>query len=101
MIEIVEREGSVIFGVHVVPRASRDGIEGEHAGALKVRVTAPPIEDRANEAVRRLLARCLNVPVAAVRIVAGERSKAKRIEVAGATALQILSLCATRQSNRK
>ena len=60
--EIQERDGEVIFAVRVTPRASRDAIEGEYQGALKVRLTAPPVDDRANDALRRLLAARLNVP---------------------------------------
>jgi uncharacterized protein len=61
VIEISERDGSLVFAVRVTPRASRDAIEGEYQGALKVRLTAPPAEDRANDALRRLLAARLNV----------------------------------------
>ncbi|HUJ31300.1 MAG TPA: DUF167 domain-containing protein [Candidatus Acidoferrum sp.] len=93
MIEIAERNGAVTFAVRVVPRASRDAIEGEHGGALKVRLTAPPIEDRANEALRRFLAERLNVPVVAVRIVAGEKSCTKRLAIAGVSVQQIAALC--------
>ena len=92
MIEITEGKGSVTFAVRVTPRASRDGIEGEYQGALKVRLTAPPVEDRANEALRRLLANHLKVPISAVRILAGEKSRTKRILIAGATRAQILAL---------
>ncbi len=92
MIEITEREGGVAFAVRVVPRASRDAIEGEHGGALKVRLTAPPVEDRANEALCRLLADRLNVPIQAVRIVAGEKSRTKRVAIAGVTRDQITAL---------
>ena len=95
MIETREREGVVIFTVRVTPRASRDGIEGEYQGALRVRLTAPAVEDRANDALRRLLAESLNVPVSAVRIVAGGRSRTKRVSVAGATRSQILALADT------
>lgn len=94
MIEITEREGVVIFSVRVVPRASRDAIEGEHAGALKIRLTAPPVEDRANDALRRLLAARLNVPISAVRIVAGERSRTKRVAISAVTPARILALYA-------
>jgi uncharacterized protein len=92
LIEITEREGGVAFAVRVVPRASRDAIEGEHGGALKVRLTAPPVEDRANEALCRLLADRLNVPIQAVRIVAGEKSRTKRVAIAGVTRDQITAL---------
>jgi uncharacterized protein len=98
VIEIAERDGAIIFAVRVTPRASRDAIEGEYQGALKVRLTAPPVEDRANEALRRLLAESLNVPVSAVRIVAGEKSRTKRVSVSGATQTRILELAgATRK----
>jgi uncharacterized protein (TIGR00251 family) len=90
VIETVERDGELMFAVRVAPRASRDAIEGEHAGALKVRVTAPPLEDRANQAVRRLLADRLNVSVSAVRIVAGEKSRNKRVAIAGVSRAQFL-----------
>jgi uncharacterized protein len=93
VIEVAERDGGVIFAVRVVPRASRDAMEGEHAGALKIRLTAPPAEDRANQALRRLLSERLNVPIAAVRIIAGAKSRTKRVSVAGASAGQVLAFC--------
>ena len=92
MIKLTEREGTVTFAVRLTPRASREAIEGEYQGALKVRVTAPPLEDRANDALRRLLAGNLNVPVAAVRIVGGEKSRNKRASIAGVTRERVLSL---------
>jgi len=92
VIEITERDGAVTFTVRVTPRASRDAIEGEHQGALKVRLTAPPVEDRANEALRRLLSESLSVPMSAVRIVAGKKSRTKRVSVTGATRTRILEL---------
>ena len=92
MIELVQREKGVAFAVRVVPRASRDAIEGEWQGALKIRLTAPPVDDRANEALRRLLAERLKVPLAAVRIISGERSRSKRVEVRGVTAQQVREL---------
>jgi uncharacterized protein YggU (UPF0235/DUF167 family) len=48
--EIREGDGETTFAVRVAPRASRDAIEGEYQGALKVRLTAPPLDGRANEA---------------------------------------------------
>lgn len=92
MIEVTERGGAAIFSVRVTPRASRDAIEGEHQGALKVRLKAPPVDDRANEALRRLLAERLNVPISAVRIVSGEKSRNKKVGIAGATRTQLASL---------
>jgi uncharacterized protein len=92
------QDGAAVFHVRVAARASRDAIEGEHGGALKVRLIAPPVDGRANEALRRLLAARLNVPVAAVKIVAGEKSKTKRVAIAGVTREQIEALCGAAQA---
>ena len=98
MIEITERKGVVTFAVRVQPRASRNHTGGEWPGAggapaaLKVRLTAPPVDDRANEALCRLLADVLGVAVSAVRIVSGERGRTKRVEVRGVTAQQVQAL---------
>ena len=100
MIEISERDGSIAFAVRVTPRASRAAVEGEYQGALKVRLTAPPVEDRANDALRRLLAARLNVPVSAVRIVGGEKSRNKRVSVAGVTRAQLAALTVAAETKR-
>ena len=91
--EITVNADAILFHVRVQPRASRDTIEGEHAGALKVRLAAPPVEGRANESLRHILAERLNVPLSAVRIVSGENSRNKRVAVAGITREQVLALC--------
>jgi len=92
MLEVQEREGTVIFSVRAQPRASKDEIAGEMGGALKVRLRAPAVEDRANEALVEFLAQLLKTPRSAVRILSGERSRKKRIEIHGVTRQQILAL---------
>ena len=92
MLETQERDGTVIFPVRVQPRASKDEIAGEMGGALKVRLRAPAVEDRANEALVEFLAQLLKRPKSAVRILSGERSRTKRIEISGVTRQQILGL---------
>ena len=92
MIEVQEREGTVSFPVQVRPWAKRDAIEGEYQGALRVRVTAPPVDDRANDALRRLLGKRLKVPISALRIIGGQKSPRKRIEIAGVTREEVLAL---------
>jgi uncharacterized protein (TIGR00251 family) len=94
MIEITERDGSVVFLVGVQPRASRDAIAGEHEGTIKIRLTAPPVDDRANEALRRFLASRLKIPFSAVRIAGGEKSRTKRIEIQGVAPSLVLALMA-------
>jgi hypothetical protein len=61
-------------------------------GALKVRLRAPAVEGRANEALVEFLAKLLKRPRSAVRILSGERSRTKRIEINGVTQQQILAL---------
>lgn len=89
MIEIQQREDSVVFTVRVQPRASRNEITGEWEGSLKIRLQAPPVEDRANEDLCRFLAEVLKIPVSAVRILSGERSRSKRVEIRGVTPAQV------------
>ena len=92
MVTISSLHDAVTFAVRVQPRASRDAVGGEWEGALKVRLTAPPVDDRANEALRRLLAERLNVPLGAVTILSGSRGRTKRVAVSGVTAAQVLAL---------
>jgi uncharacterized protein (TIGR00251 family) len=91
-VQIAKKQGTVIFSVHLQPRASRDKIVGEYLNALKICLTAPPVDDRANESLRKLLASRLKLPLAAVRIVSGKRSRTKRVEIQGATVEMIQSL---------
>jgi uncharacterized protein len=79
MVECSESGGAVSFAVRVAPRAARTQIAGEHDGALKVRVAAPPVEGAANEELVRFLARHFGVPARDVEIVAGHSSKTKRL----------------------
>lgn len=92
MIDVTLRDGAVVFVVRIVPRAGRDSIDGEFEGALKAHVTAPPVDGRANDALRRILAIRLNVSVSAVKILSGEKSRMKRVEVRGVTPAQIQAL---------
>ena len=79
------RTGSagLILRVRVQPRASRDSLGGEREGALLVRLTAPPVEGAANDALARLLGRALGVAPSAVRILSGAGSRHKRVAIAG------------------
>jgi uncharacterized protein (TIGR00251 family) len=91
VLEITENlpAGTVIFPVRVQPRASKDEITGEMAGALKIRLQAPAVEGRANEALIEFLAKLLKTSKGAVRILSGERNRIKRLEIQGVTKQQI------------
>jgi uncharacterized protein (TIGR00251 family) len=76
---------AVMIDALVHPRASRDAIEGVHDEALKLKVKAPPVDDRANRAVERLLAGLLDLPRSNVAVVGGHSSRRKRIAISGAS----------------
>jgi uncharacterized protein (TIGR00251 family) len=94
MVETQERDGGVILTVRVQPRASKDEVAGEMGGALKVRLRAPAVEGRANEALVEFLAELLKTSRSAVSILSGERSRVKRVEIRGVTRQQVLNLLA-------
>ena len=73
--------------VRLQPRASRAGVVGWRAGRLLIRVTAPPVDDAANVALCRLLAKRAGLARSAVRIVRGARSRDKVVELSGLTDL--------------
>ncbi|HYO81301.1 MAG TPA: DUF167 domain-containing protein [Bryobacteraceae bacterium] len=78
----LERDGRLLLHVKAQPKASRDGVVGwMEDGALKVKVTAAPDRGKANAAICRLLAEWLDVPPSHVRVVRGETSPQKLIEV--------------------
>ena len=79
-------DGSVRFAVRVQPRASRSEIVGVHGDAMKIRLSAPPVDGAANEALVELLAGALGVTKRAVRIVAGASGRGKVVEVDGVRA---------------
>jgi uncharacterized protein len=83
LLDAGDRDGDAVVHVHVQPRAGRDEIVGRHGDALRVRVQAPPVDGKATEAVRRLLADAFGVAPARVDLVAGERSRLKRFRVRG------------------
>lgn len=80
------------FAVRVQPRASRDELAGERAGALVVRLKAPPVEGAANAALVRFLAKSLDVPVAAVEILRGASRRNKLVRVLGVRVSQVEAL---------
>ena len=85
----------VLLTVRVQPRASRDEVAGAIEGALKIRLCAPAVENRANEALTEFLAAVLKVPKSSVRILSGERGRTKRVEITGVTRQQVVNLLQT------
>ena len=86
MIPIRDTPQGSTFAVRVQPRARRNAIMGEIGNALKLALTAPPVEGRANEACIEFLTEFLKVPRSSVTIAAGETSRNKVISIAGMSA---------------
>jgi len=85
MIAIHENNGGVTFAVKVHPRAKKNAITGEIGDALKLSLTSPPVEGRANEACIEFFAKLLKVPRSSVTIASGQSSRNKVIRVTGVT----------------
>jgi len=82
-------KGGVMLSVRVTPRAAGDEVVGWDGDVLRVRLRAPPVEGRANEALRRLLAAELGIPASRVHVVSGAAARSKRIWIEGANAEDI------------
>jgi len=89
MISMRDHAGGASFAVKVHPRAKRDGISGVVGDALKIDLTAPPVDHKANEALTRFFADLLKVPRSSVTIASGKTNRLKVIHVAGMTAEQV------------
>ena len=83
IIEMTQSSGDAFFSVRVSPKASRAGVTGVHAGALKIAVTEPPDKGKANAAVIALLARALDIPKSRIAIQGPLTSRTKKIRVKG------------------
>ncbi len=76
-------DGRLLLSLHVQPRAGKEQLAGLHGEALKIRLTSPPVEGRANKAVIALLAKLLHLPKSAVVIKSGLQSRSKQVLISG------------------
>ena len=89
MVAIKNSLSGATFPVKVHPRGKKNAITGEVGDALKVALTAPPADGKANEACIEFFAKLLNLPRSSVTIAAGQTSRNKVIRVLGLTAQQV------------
>ncbi|MBZ5597677.1 MAG: DUF167 domain-containing protein [Acidobacteriia bacterium] len=89
MIPIHETIAGATFSVKVHPRAKKNAITGELGDALKLALTAPPVEGKANQACIEFLANLLKVPRSSITIAAGQTSRKKLIRVVGLSAEEV------------
>jgi uncharacterized protein (TIGR00251 family) len=88
MASVQEFANGISFKVKVHPRARKDAITGTLGDALKLSLTAPPVEGRANDACIEFFAQLLKVPRASITIASGRSSRLKVIRIAGTTAAE-------------
>ena len=85
MISITETEDGITFSIKVMPRSSRCEIVGVQEDALKLKITAPPVDGSANEECIRYLSKLLHIGKSSIRIIGGEHSRKKIIRISGLT----------------
>jgi len=83
MLPVKESKNCVIFHIHVIPRSAKCGIAGIQGDALKIKITAPPVEGQANLECIRFLSDILSVKKNQVTIVSGHKSKKKTVAIEG------------------
>ncbi|HKS71772.1 MAG TPA: DUF167 domain-containing protein [Terriglobales bacterium] len=89
MIPIKESASGVTFSIKVHPRARKDAIAGQLGDALKLSLTAPPIDGRANHACIEFFANLLKLPRSSITIASGQNSRNKVIHIAGLSAAEL------------
>jgi uncharacterized protein (TIGR00251 family) len=82
-------EAAIFLKIYLRPRASRDAICGLHGDAIKVKVTAPPVEGKANVALQRFIADKLNLSASQIEIMAGKRSREKILKISGISRAEV------------
>jgi uncharacterized protein (TIGR00251 family) len=90
--QIQQRSNEIVIQVRVVPRSSKTVIDGVQQGALKIRLTSPPVENAANRDLIAFLARRLKIPKSAVKIISGTKSREKKLALSGVNKTDILKL---------
>ena len=88
----VASDGRITLTLHIQPGAKITGIAGLHGDALKIRLAAPPVDGKANDALIRFIADTLKLPKAAVNLKSGQTSRRKVLEVSGANAQTVAAL---------
>jgi len=83
MIPVGETTDGVVFNIRVIPRASRCELAGVQGDALKIRITAPPVDGAANKECINFLSDILGVKKSQIKIIAGHRSKNKKVSISG------------------
>ena len=92
-------DSGVFFDVRVIPRAARSQIAGKRGDSLLVRLNAPPVDGAANAELIELLADALGISKRNIEIVAGHRSRTKRVRITGVTTADLEKLCPSKPTS--
>ncbi len=79
MLFLQEKTEGFLLKIHVLPRSSKNSITGLHKDALKIKLTAPPVDNAANKMCLKFLAKCLNLPKTSLSIIKGKSSRTKQV----------------------
>jgi uncharacterized protein len=82
-LKVRETVAGLVIRLHVQPRAKRSEVVGLHDGALKMKVTAPPVDDAANRAIIEFFSKLLGISKSHLQILAGEKSRDKTLQISG------------------
>ena len=93
--EVKASENCFIVALYCQPGAKNTEVQGEHDGRLKIRLAAPPIEGKANEALIAWLSKTLEIKRSQIELLAGDLSRLKRVKIDGLTGNQIMSVLKT------
>ncbi len=86
---LTDTPDGAVLSLRLIPRASKNAIQGEHGDALKIRLCAPPVDGAANAALIEFLSDTLSLPRARIRLLSGKTSRTKRVLLAGMKAGEI------------
>jgi len=92
MLFLKQTETGVLFKIMVLPRSSRNEIAGVQDGILRLKITAPPIEGRANEECLRFLSEALGIKKARITIVGGHKARRKTVSIEGLNGTDLMAL---------
>jgi uncharacterized protein (TIGR00251 family) len=90
----VAADGRITLTLHIQPGAKKTEFAGRHGDALKIRLAAPPVDGKANEALVKFIAATLHLPKSSVMLKSGQTSRRKVLEISGAESSEIASLAA-------
>lgn len=100
---LTDTPDGAVLSLRLIPRASKNAIQGEHGDALKIRLCAPPVDGAANAALIEFLSDTLSLPRARIRLLSGHTSRTKRVLLSGcsASAIRTELLAGKQEGHRK